>query len=219
MGPDQFGIHSPTVQSICSQIGEIRQLSVEVGVVVGGGNIFRGLKAAERGMERVTADNMGMLATVINSLAMMDTFEQMGILTRVMSAVPLSDFAEPYIRRRAIRHLEKGRLVIFAAGIGNPYFSTDTAASLRATEIGAELVIKATNVDGVYSADPRTHDDAEFIPRLTYRDVLTRGLRVIDSTAVSLLMDNHIPVRVIDLGRPGNLKRVILGHEVGSLIS
>ncbi|MCK4302587.1 MAG: UMP kinase [candidate division Zixibacteria bacterium] len=219
MGPDQFGIHSPTVQSICSQIGEIRQLSVDVGIVVGGGNIFRGLKAAERGMERVTADNMGMLATVINSLAMMDTLEQMGIFTRVMSAVNLSDFAEPYIRRRAIRHLEKGRLVIFAAGTGNPYFSTDTAASLRATEIGAQLVIKATNVDGVYSADPRKHDDAEFIPRLTYQEVLTRRLRVIDSTAVSLLMDNHIPVRVIDLNRPGNLKRVILGHEVGSLIS
>ncbi|MCK4606224.1 MAG: UMP kinase, partial [candidate division Zixibacteria bacterium] len=211
MGPDQFGIHSPTVQSICSQIGEIRQLSVDVGIVVGGGNIFRGLKAAERGMERVTADNMGMLATVINSLAMMDTLEQMGIFTRVMSAVNLSDFAEPYIRRRAIRHLEKGRLVIFAAGTGNPYFSTDTAASLRATEIGAQLVIKATNVDGVYSADPRKHDDAEFIPRLTYQEVLTRRLRVIDSTAVSLLMDNHIPVRVIDLNRPGNLKRVILG--------
>jgi uridylate kinase len=219
MGPDQFGIHSPTVQSICSQIGEIRQLSVDVGIVVGGGNIFRGLKAAERGMERVTADNMGMLATVINSLAMMDTLEQMGIFTRVMSAVNLSDFAEPYIRRRAIRHLEKGRLVIFAAGTGNPYFSTDTAASLRATEIGAQLVIKATNVDGVYSADPRKHDDAEFIPRLTYQEVLTRRLRVIDSTAVSLLMDNHIPVRVIDLNRPGNLKRVILGHKVGSLIS
>ncbi len=219
MGPDRFGIHSPTVRSICSQMGEIRQLSVEVGIVVGGGNIFRGLKAVERGMERVTADKMGMLATVINSLAMMDALEQMGIFTRVMSAVHLSDFAEPYIRRRAIRHLEKGRLVIFAAGTGNPYFSTDTAASLRATEIDAELVIKATNVDGVYSADPRKHDDAEFIPRLTYREVLTRGLRVIDSTAVSLLMDNRIPVRVINLDRPGNLKRVILGHEVGSLIS
>ena len=160
MGPRKFGIDSATVESICRQIIEVKQLGVEVGVVVGGGNIFRGLNASERGMDRVTADNMGMLATVINAMAMMDTLEQMGMFTRVMSAVKIEDFAEQYIRRRAVRHMEKGRLVIFAAGTGNPYFTTDTAASLRAMEVGAELLVKATNVDGVYSADPKKQPDA-----------------------------------------------------------
>ena len=169
-------------------------------------------------MDRVSADNIGMLATIINSLALMDALEQMGVYTRVMSAVKVEAFAEPYIRRRAVRHMEKGRLVIFAAGTGNPYFSTDTAASLRAMEVGAELLIKATNVDGVYTADPKKVSDAEFIPRLKYMDVLTRELRVIDSTAISLLKDNNIPVRVIDLNKPGNLKRVVMGDEVGTLI-
>ena len=219
MGPDRFGIHTPTVESIASEIKQVQDHGVEVGVVVGGGNIFRGLNASERGMDRVTADYMGMLATVINSLAMMDTLEKMGMTTRITSAVEIEAFAEPYIRRRAIRHLEKGRLVIFAAGTGNPYFSTDTAASLRAMEIGAELMIKATNVDGVYSADPKKNDDAVFYPRLSYRDVLTRELKVIDSTAISLLMENKIPVRVIDLNRSGNLMRVITGADVGTLIS
>ena len=219
MGPGQFGIHTPTVESICSEIKQVRDHGVEVGLVVGGGNIFRGLNAAERGMDRVTADSMGMLATVINSLAVMDTLEKMGMTTRITSAVEIKAFAETYIRRRAIRHLEKGRLVIFAAGTGNPYFSTDTAASLRAMEIGAELMIKATNVDGVYSTDPKKHGDAVFYPRLSYRDVLTKELKVIDSTAISLLMENKIPVRVIDLNRSGNLMRVITGADVGTLIS
>lgn len=219
MGPRDFGIDAPTVESICEQIRDIRNLGLEIGVVVGGGNIFRGLNATDRGMDRVTADNMGMLATVINSLAMMDTLENMGIYTRVMSAVKIEAFAEQYIRRRAVRHMEKGRLVIFAAGTGNPYFSTDTAASLRAMEVGAEILIKATNVDGVYSADPKKHPDAVFYPKLTYMDVLTKELRVIDSTAISLLKDNEIPVRVIDLNTPGNLMRVVLGEPVGTIIS
>jgi uridylate kinase len=218
-GPNQYGIDPATVEAICSQIAEIKKLGVETAIVVGGGNIFRGLQASELGMDRVTADSMGMLATVINSLAMMDTLEKMDCYTRVMSAVAIEAFAEPYIRRRAVRHLEKGRLVILAAGTGNPYFSTDTAASLRAMEIGAEIMIKATNVDGVYSADPKKDAEAEFYPRLKYMDVLTRGLKVIDSTAVSLLMENHIPVRVIDLHKPGNLRRAVLGEEVGTLIS
>ncbi len=219
MGPDSFGLHWETVQNICRDIRQARELGVEMGLVVGGGNIFRGLHAADRGMDRVTADNMGMLATVINSLALMDNLEQMGIYTRVMSAINMEAIAEPYIRRRAVRHMEKGRLVIFAAGTGNPYFSTDTAASLRAMEIDADLLIKATNVDGVYSEDPRKNPDAEFCRELTYHEVLTRQLRVLDSTAVSLLMDNAIPLRVIALTEPGNLARAIKGEPVGTLIS
>ena len=219
MGAHEFGIDAPTVESVCRQIREIKQLEIETGIVVGGGNIFRGLNAAERGIDRVTADNMGMLATVINSLAMMDTLEKMGVYTRVMSAIKLEAFAEPYIRRRAIRHMEKGRVVIFAAGTGNPYFSTDTAASLRAVEVGAEVLIKATNVDGVYSADPKKHEDTVFYPRLNYMEVLTKELKVMDLTAISLLKDTNIPVRVVDLNKPGNLKRVVLGEDVGTLIS
>lgn len=219
MGAHEFGIDAPTVESVCHQIREIKQLGIETGVVIGGGNIIRGLNAAERGIDRVIADNMGMLATVINSLAMMDTLENMGVHTRVMSAVKLEAFAEPYIRRRAVRHLEKGRVVIFAAGTGNPYFSTDTAASLRAVEVGAEVLIKATNVDGVYSADPKKHEDAVFYPRLNYMEVLTKELKVMDLTAISLLKDTNIPVRVVDLNRSGNLKRVVLGENVGTLIS
>jgi len=219
MGPLGFGLHTPTVESICRQVKEIKDFGVEIGIVVGGGNIFRGLNATERGMERVTADNMGMLATVINSLAMMDTLEQMGIFTRVMSAVKIEAFAEDYIRRRAVRHMEKGRLVIFAAGIGRPYFSTDTAASLRAVEIGADVLIKATNVDGVYSADPKKVADAVFYPKLTFMDVLTQELKVIDSTAISLLKENSIPLRVLDVNTEGNLKKVVMGEDVGTLIT
>ncbi len=219
MGPLGFGLHTPTVESICRQVKEIKDLGVEIGIVVGGGNIFRGLNATERGMERVTADNMGMLATVINSLAMMDTLEQMGIFTRVMSAVKIEAFAEDYIRRRAVRHMEKGRLVIFAAGIGRPYFSTDTAASLRAVEIGADVLIKATNVDGVYSADPKKVADAVFYPKLTFMDVLTQELKVIDSTAISLLKENSIPLRVLEVNTEGNLKKVVMGEDVGTLIT
>ncbi|KAA3634289.1 MAG: UMP kinase [Calditrichaeota bacterium] len=219
MGSGNFGIDTKTVEFICNQIKEIKELDIEIGIVVGGGNIFRGLGASERGMDRVTADSMGMLATVINALAVMDTLENMGIYTRVMSAVSMDAFAEPYIRRRAVRHMEKGRTVIFAAGTGNPYFTTDTAASLRAMEVSAELFIKATNVDGVYSADPKKVADAEFYSKLSYMEVLTRELKVIDSTAVSLLKDNCIPMRIIGLHTPGNLKRVVMGEEVGTLIS
>jgi len=219
MGPREYGIDTATVEAVCHQIVEVKKLQVELGIVVGGGNIFRGLSASELGMERVTADNMGMLATVMNALAMMDTLEQMGVYTRVMSAIHMEAFAEPYIRRRAVRHMEKGRTVIFAAGTGSPYFSTDTAASLRAMEVGAELMVKATNVDGVYSADPKTDPQAEFYPRLSYMDILTRELRVIDATAVSLLKDNSIPLRIVDLHKAGNLRRVALGEDVGTLIT
>lgn len=219
MGPQEFGIHLPTVDSICGQIKEIHDMGLEIGLVVGGGNIFRGLNQTGRQIDRVTADQMGMLATVINSLAMMETLEKMGTFTRLMSALQMEQCAEPYIRRRAIRHMEKRRLVIFAAGTGSPYFSTDTAASLRAMEVGAELIIKATNVDGVYSDDPKKVADAEFYPSLRYMDVLTRELKVIDSTAVSLLKDSGIPVRVINLNIPGNLKRVVVGDDIGTLIS
>jgi uridylate kinase len=219
MGPREFGIDTATVEAVCHQVVEVKKLNVELGIVVGGGNIFRGLSAAELGMERVTADNMGMLATVMNALAMMDTLEQMGVYTRVMSAIHMEAFAEPYIRRRAVRHMEKGRTVIFAAGTGSPYFSTDTAASLRAMEVGAELMVKATNVDGVYSADPKADPQAEFYPRLSYMDILTKELKVIDATAVSLLKDNSIPLRIVDLHRAGNLRRVVLGEDVGTLIT
>ena len=219
MGLSHTGSDSSTLESVCSQIKQLCQSGVQIGIVVGGGNILRGLDAARSGMDRVTADNMGMLATVINALAMMDALEKVDVTTRVMSAVEIRAFAEVYIRRRAIRHLQKGRVVIFAAGTGNPYFSTDTAASLRAMEIGAEVVIKATNVDGVYSADPKVAKDAVFLPRLKYKDVLTQELKVIDSTAVSLLMDKKIPVRVIGIGGPDNLKRAVLGEDLGTLIS
>lgn len=219
MGAGEFGIDPATIKSICEEIHEIKKLGTEIGIVVGGGNIYRGLRATEDGVDRVTGDNMGMLATVINALAMMDTLERMGIFTRVMSAVSIEDFAEVYIRRRAVRHMEKGRVVIFAAGTGNPYFTTDTAASLRAMETGAEVLIKGTNVDGVYSADPKTNPTAEFFDKLSYMDVLTRELKVMDSTAISLLKDNQIPVRVVDIGVPGNLVRVVRGEQIGTLIS
>ena len=218
MGSLQYGIDTPTVEFVCDQIKAVKELNLEIAVVVGGGNIFRGLNASERGMDRVTADNMGMLATVINSLAMMDTLEKKGIFTRVMSAIQLESFAEPYIRRRAVRHMEKGRVVILAAGTGNPYFSTDTAASLRAMELGAELLIKGTNVDGIYSADPKVVADAKFFPEITYMDVLTKELRVMDLTAISLLKDNKIPVRIVDIKVPDVLTRVVSGANVGSLI-
>ncbi len=219
MGNKQFGIDTKTVEAICGQVIEIKKLGAEVAIVVGGGNIFRGLAASERGMDRVTGDNMGMLATVINSLAMMDTLEQMGAYTRVMSAMNLESFAEPYIKRRAIRHMEKGRLVILAGGTGNPFFSTDTAASLRAMEVDADLMIKATNVDGVYSGDPRTDSNAKLIQSISFMDVLKLDLRVMDLTAISLLKDNNIPVRVVSMHEAGILKRVLCGEEIGTLIS
>ncbi len=218
-GDGEFGISPDALENICAEVKEIKNLGTEIAIVLGGGNIFRGVNLVERGIERVTADKMGMLATVINSLAMMDALENMGIYTRVMSAVKIDDFAEQYINRRAKRHMEKGRLVIFSAGTGNPYFTTDTAAALRAMEINAELVIKATNVDGVYTSDPKKDKNAIFIPSLSYMEVLTKELKVIDSTAISLLKESKIPVRVIDLHKPGNLKKVILGEEIGTVIS
>jgi uridylate kinase len=221
MGPGEFGIHPPTVEFICKEIKEIKDLGLEIGMVVGGGNIFRGMSASkEHGMDRVTGDHIGMLATIMNSLALMENLESMGVFTRVMSAIRIEAVAEPYIRRRAVRHVEKGRVVIFAAGTGNPFFSTDTAASLRAMELGADVMIKATNVDGVYSADPKKDPNAEFYPRLSYMDVLTRELKVLDSTAVSLLKDNQIPVMVIDLNSKGNLRKAVTsGQDVGTMIS
>lgn len=219
MGSDQYGINTQALESIGNQIKEVKDLGIEVALVIGGGNIFRGLGASERGMDRVTADSMGMMATVINSLAMMDTLEKLGIYTRVMSAVEIHAMAEPYIRRRAVRHLEKGRLVILAAGTGNPFFTTDTAASLRAMEIGADVMIKATKVDGVYSADPVKDSSAIFYPKLTYMDLLTQELKVMDATAITLLKDNNIPVQVLNLNPPGNLRRAVLGEPVGTMIT
>jgi len=219
MGSDQYGINTQALEAIGNQIKEIKALGIEIALVIGGGNIFRGLNASERGMDRITGDNMGMLATVINSLAMMDTLEQMGIYTRVMSAISIEAVAESYIRRRAIRHMEKGRLVILAAGTGNPFFTTDTAASLRAMEVNAEVMIKATKVDGVYSADPVKDPGAEFYHKLTYMDLLTKELKVMDATAVSLLKDNKIPVLVVNINKPGNLVRAVMGESVGTLIS
>lgn len=219
LGKLDFGIDTSVLERICLEIIDIKNSSFEIAIVLGGGNIFRGASLVKRGMDRVTSDHMGMLATVMNSLAMMDTLEKLGVYTRVMSAVKIEDLAEQYIRRRAVRHMEKGRLVIFAAGTGSPFFTTDTAASLRAMEIGAELVIKATNVDGVYSEDPRKTENAKFYSHLSYMDVLRRGLKVIDMTAISLLMENKIPVRVINLNVPGNMKRAAIGEEVGTLIS
>jgi uridylate kinase len=219
MGDDAYGINTRALEEIGGQIKQVKELGIEIALVIGGGNIFRGLHASERGMDRVTGDNMGMLATVINSLAMMDALEKLGIYTRVMSAVRVEAFAEPYIRRRAVRHMEKGRLVILAAGTGNPFFSTDTAASLRAMELGANVMVKATRVDGVYSADPEKDSRATLYTRLKYMDLLTNELKVMDATAVSLLKDHNIPVLVINIKKPGFLLRAICGEPVGTIIT
>ena len=207
------------VREIAERIKEVRDLDVQVAIVMGGGNIWRGLSASGRGMDRTTADYMGMLATVINGLALQDALEKQGAHTRVLSAIDMRQVAEPFIRRRATRHLEKGRIVIFAAGTGNPYFSTDTAAALRAMEIKAEVIIKATRVDGIYDADPEKVKGAHRFEHISYLDVLQRGLAVMDSTAISLCMDNKMPIIVFDLNQPGNLKRVVLGEKVGSLVT
>ena len=191
---------------------------VQLALVIGGGNIFRGLAASSKGMDRASADYMGMLATMINSLAMQDALEKIGVDTRVQSAIAMQEVAEPYIRRRAIRHLEKGRVVIFGAGTGNPYFTTDTAASLRAMEIGAEVILKGTKVDGVYSADPKKDPNAVKFPRLTYIDVLKKGLQVMDATATSLCMDNNLPIIVFDVTTDGNVKKVVFGEEIGTIV-
>ena len=219
MGDQTYGIDPAMTTRIAEDVGEIQGLGVETAVVIGGGNIFRGVTASARGIDRATADNMGMLATVINALALQDALEHHGILTRVVTAIEMREVAEPFIRRRAIRHLEKGRVVVFAAGTGNPYFTTDTAAALRAMEVKAEVILKATKVDGIYSADPLIHPDATKYDRLSYLQVLERGLKVMDATAISLCMDNGLPIVVFNLRTPGNLKRVIMGEPVGSSIT
>ncbi|HCH61701.1 MAG TPA: UMP kinase [Deltaproteobacteria bacterium] len=215
-GPGASGIDPATIQRFAREIGDVRAMGVEICVVVGGGNIFRGLAGASRGMDRAHADYMGMLATVINCLALQDALEQHGVYTRVMTAIAMDQIAEPYIRRRAVRHMEKGRVVLFAAGTGNPYFSTDTAAALRAAEIHAEIILKATKVDGVYDRDPEKHPDAKRFESLSYLEVLNRGLRVMDATAVSLCMDNDLPIVVFDLNVPGNVARVVCGEPIGT---
>jgi uridylate kinase len=206
------------ISSLAGEVAEVHALGVQVGIVLGGGNIFRGLAASARGMDRVGADYMGMLATVINSLALQHALEKRGCYTRVMSAIEMARVCEPYIRRRAVRHLEKGRIVILAAGTGNPYFTTDTAAALRAIETGAEVILKGTKVDGIYSDDPVRVPDATFFPRLDYMDILSRGLKVMDSTAISLCMDNRIPLVVFNVRTPGNLARVVRGETVGTTV-
>ena len=211
-GTATFGIDADRVRALGREVADVAAAGVQVGVVVGGGNIFRGVAAAARSMDRVTGDHMGMLATVINSLALSDALEQMGIPTRVMSAIEMHQVAEPYIRRRAIRHLEKGRIVIFAAGTSNPYFSTDTAATLRALEIKADIILKATKVDGVYSADPMADSTAQRFNEITYQQVLEKQLKVMDASAISLCMDNNLPIVVFNMREAGNIKRVVLGE-------
>ena len=215
-GEKDYGIDPVVIGQIGQEIKEVVSLGVEVAIVIGGGNIFRGVAASSKGMDRATADYMGMLATVLNGLALQDALEKIDVHTRVQTAIEMREIAEPYIRRRAMRHLEKGRVVIFAAGTGNPFFTTDTAASLRATEIGAEVILKATKVDGIYDADPLLHEGACKYEELTYLDVLKKQLKVMDATAISLCMDQHIPIIVFSLKERGNILRVVLGEKVGT---
>jgi uridylate kinase len=219
LGERQYGVDPEFCAFIASQVAEVRSQGVEIGIVVGGGNIFRGLAAAARGMDRSTGDYIGMLATVMNGLALQDALERAGVPTRVMTAIAMNEVAEPYIRRRAVRHLEKGRVTIFVAGTGNPYFTTDTAAALRAVEVGAEVLLKATKVDGVYDADPVSNPDATRYAQLDYQDLLRDQLRVIDAAAVSLCLENDLPIVVFDLNEPDNVTRVARGEPVGTLIS
>jgi uridylate kinase len=214
-----YGIDPPVLSRIGQEVRDVAGLGVQVAIVIGGGNIFRGIAASAGGMERATADYMGMLATVINALALQDALEKAGLQTRVLSAIEMRAVAEPYIRRRAIRHLEKGRVVIFAAGTGNPFFTTDTAGALRAIEIGADVIMKATKVDGIYTADPKRDAGAERLERVTYIDVLSRRLEVMDTTAISLCMENSLPIVVFDLTSTGNIRRIVLGEPVGSIVS
>jgi uridylate kinase len=219
MGEQKFGIDPVVANQIATDVAEIQALGVQTAVVIGGGNIFRGVAASAKGMDRATADYMGMLATVINGLALQDAMENHGIVTRVVSAIEMRAVAEPFIRRRAIRHLEKGRVVVFAAGTGNPYFTTDTAAALRAMEIKADVIMKGTKVDGIYTADPMLDPNASRYDNISYLQVLERGLRVMDATAISLCMDNRLPIVVFNLKTPGNMKRAIMGEPVGSLVT
>ena len=217
-GKQGYGIDPEVTRSIAEEIKDVKKLGTEIAIVIGGGNIYRGSTAQGQGVDRTTADYMGMLATVINGLALQDSLEKAGVLTRVQTAIDMQELAEPYIRRRAIRHLEKGRVVIFVAGTGNPYFSTDTAASLRAVEIGADVILKATKVDGVYSADPEEDRTAKKFKALKYLQVLKKCLKVMDATAVSLCMDNKLPIIVFNLTKKGNIKRVLLGEKIGTIV-
>src|SRR5256714_1368315 len=219
MGDKHYGIDPDVATQIAREIGEIQAMGVQTAVVIGGGNIFRGVAASARGMDRATADYMGMLATVINALALQDALEQQGVMTRVVTAIEMRAVAEPFIRRRAIRHLEKGRVVVFGAGTGNPYFSTDTAAALRAMEIKADVILKGTKVDGIYDADPMEFPDASRYDRISYLEVLDKGLKVMDATAISLCMDNRLPIVVFNLKTPGNIKRAIAGEPIGSVVT
>jgi uridylate kinase len=219
MGSQTYGIDPAVASQIATDVAEIQSMGVELAIVIGGGNIFRGVAASARGMDRATADYMGMLATVINALALQDALEQQNVVTRVVTAIEMRAVAEPFIRRRAVRHLEKGRVVVFGAGTGNPYFSTDTAAALRAMEIRADVILKATKVDGIYDADPMTHPNATRFDRISYLQVLEHGLKVMDATAISLCMDNRLPIVVFNLLTPGNIKRAITGEPIGSLVT
>jgi uridylate kinase len=214
-----FGVDTIRIHEVAAELADVHTLGIQMAIVVGGGNFFRGVADQARNMDRVSADHMGMLATVINALALQDALEKQNVFTRVQTAIEMNQVAEPFIRRRAIRHLEKGRVVIFAGGTGNPYFSTDTAASLRATEIKADAILKATKVDGIYDADPMKVPDAKKYSSLTYMDVLKQGLKVMDSTAISLCKDNNLPIIVFNLNQHGNIRRVLLGEKIGSLVS
>ncbi|MFL2937676.1 MAG: UMP kinase [Opitutales bacterium] len=212
-------IHARSLENICKEIKAVSDMGIEVGLVVGGGNIFRGLQGSEKGIDRTTGDSMGMLATVINGLAIMDRLEKMGAVVRVQSAIPMDKLAEPYIQRRAIRHLERGRIVIFVAGTGNPYFSTDTTAALRASEISADIILKATKVDGIYDKDPHKHEDAKRFEQLTYMECLEKRLSVMDSTAFSLCMDNGLPILVFDLQKEHSIRTAVSGETIGTIVS
>ncbi len=219
MGDDAYGISTKVLEFVASEVKQVVESGAELGLVIGAGNIFRGVAGASKGMDRTTADNMGMLATVINSLAMQDALERNGVITRVMSAIPMQSVSEPYIRRRATRHLEKGRVVIFAAGTGNPYFTTDSAGVLRALEIDADVVIKATKVDGVYDKDPMVHSDAVKYDTLTYDDVLQKGLRVMDAAGIALAKEDNLPIMVLDMAVTGNIRLAAVGGNVGTIIT
>ncbi|MBT4760095.1 MAG: UMP kinase [Bdellovibrionaceae bacterium] len=218
-GNEGFGINLPTIESIAADVEEASNLGVQLGIVIGGGNIFRGVAASTKGMDRSSSDYMGMLATCINALALQDAFEKRGLQTRVQSAIEMAEIAEPYIRRKAIRHLDKGRIVIFAAGTGNPYFTTDTAAALRAMEINADVILKATKVDGIYDKDPMIHEDAIKYDSIKYIEVLNKGLQVMDSTAISLCMDNKLPIITFNLNEKGNVARAIKKESIGTIVS
>ncbi|MDE2666634.1 MAG: UMP kinase [Acidobacteriota bacterium] len=218
MGKQGFGVDPQVAGTIAREVREVHHLGVEVAIVIGGGNIFRGLSATAQGMERVSGDLMGMLGTVINAIALQDALEKVDVFTRVVSAIEMREVAEPFIRRRAIRHLEKRRVVIFAAGTGNPYFSTDTAAALRAMEVKAEVILKATKVDGIFNADPMKVKDARMFDRISYIDVIGKGLKVMDATAISLCMENRMPIVVFNLGNSGNIKRAVLGEKIGTVV-